>query len=291
MKLGTFKHNGRVFPGVAGDEEVYDLSPAGGGEKGFPDLKSLLATEGALEELTERHAWGEKPGRAYARKDLEVLTPVANPGKIICIGLNYLDHAEETGNKLPEEPLFFTKFATSLIGPEEPIVLPAVSREVDYEAELAVIIGKKGKCIPEDRALQYVAGYTVFNDVSARDLQFRDGQWTKGKALDTFAPAGPYLVTADEVGDPHGLAVKLWLNDRLMQDSSTEKLIFKIPVLISFLSHLFTLEPGDIIATGTPPGVGYTRKPPVFLQPGDKVRIAIEKIGVLVNPVIGPFST
>src|SRR5690554_1317412 len=261
-----------------------------GREKGFRDLKSLLTAEGALEKLTKSPARGEKPGRVYALNDLQVLAPIDDPAKIIGIGLNYFDHAEETGSKIPEEPIFFTKFATSVTGPEDPIVLPAVSREVDYEAELAVIIGKKGKCIPEDCAMQYVAGYTVFNDVSARDLQFRGGQWTKGKALDTFAPIGPYLVTADEVGDPHGLAVKLWLNDRLMQDSSTEKLIFKIPVLVSFLSQLFTLEPGDIIATGTPSGVGFTRKPPVYLQAGDKVRIFIEKIGALSNPVINPRS-
>jgi len=290
VKLGTFKQHGRVFPGIVVDEEVYDLSTGGGREKGFPDLKSLLRTDGALEKLAELSAQGEKPGRVYALNDLQVLAPIADPAKIIGIGLNYFDHAEETGSKIPEEPIFFTKFATSVTGPEDPIVLPAVSREVDYEAELAVIIGKKGKCIPEDCAMQYVAGYTVFNDVSARDLQFRGGQWTKGKALDTFAPIGPYLVTADEVGDPHGLAVKLWLNDRLMQDSSTEKLIFKIPVLVSFLSQLFTLEPGDIIATGTPSGVGFTRKPPVYLQAGDKVRIFIEKIGALSNPVINPRS-
>jgi 2-keto-4-pentenoate hydratase/2-oxohepta-3-ene-1,7-dioic acid hydratase in catechol pathway len=233
-------------------------------------------------------AAGERTGLSYPLQELRVLAPVLNPAKIICIGLNYLDHALESGAPVPEEPVIFTKFATAIIGPEAPIILPPVTKEVDYEAELAVVIGKKGKNVPEKEAMEYVAGYTVFNDVSARDLQFRDGQWTKGKTLDTFAPMGPYLVTADEVGDPHRLAIKLWLNDRLMQDSSTEKLIFKIPVLISFLSQLFTLEPGDIIATGTPPGVGFARKPPVYLKPGDTVRITIEKIGTLVNPVATP---
>ncbi|NLY88601.1 MAG: fumarylacetoacetate hydrolase family protein [Firmicutes bacterium] len=300
MRLGTFADNrGRVFPGLCrcrardARDEVFDLSRGFAEirrEGGFPDLKTLLATEGGFAQacagrLRSLLAAGEKPGPSYPLQELQVLAPVLNPAKIICIGLNYLDHALESGAAVPEEPVIFTKFATAIVGPGAPIVLPPITKEVDYEAELAVIIGKKGKNVPEEEAMQYVAGYTVFNDVSARDLQFRDGQWTKGKTLDTFAPMGPYLVTADEVGDPHRLAIKLWLNDRLMQDSSTEKLIFKIPVLISFLSQLFTLEPGDIIATGTPPGVGFARKPPVFLKPGDTVRITIEKVGTLVNPV------
>lgn len=289
MQLGTFAdHQGRVFPGLCRDDKVYDLSQGFAEfrrEGGFPDLKTLLAAEGGLARLQGLLAAGEQPGPAYPLAKLQVLAPVLNPAKIVCIGLNYIDHARESGAAVPEEPVIFTKFATSITGPGAPIILPPVTNQVDYEAELAVVVGRKGKNIPEEEAMAYVAGYTVFNDVSARDLQFRDGQWTKGKALDTFAPMGPYLVTADEVGDPHRLAIKLWLNDRLMQDSSTEKLIFKIPVLISFLSRLFTLEPGDIIATGTPPGVGFARKPPVFLKPGDTVRITIEKVGTLVNPV------
>ena len=293
MRLGTFADDrGRVFPGLYQNNEVFDLSRGFAGirrEGGFPDLKTLLAIEGGFVlcagRLRRLLAAGERPGPSYPLPELRVLAPVPNPAKIICIVLNYLDHAIEAGAAVPEEPVIFTKFATSIIGPDAPIVLPPVTKAVDYEAELAVVIGKKGKNVPEEEAMEYVAGYTVFNDVSARDLQFRDGQWTKGKALDTFAPMGPYLVTADEVGDPHRLAIRLWLNDRLMQNSSTEKLIFKVPALISFLSQLFTLEPGDIIATGTPPGVGYARKPPVYLKPGDTVRITIETIGTLVNPV------
>ncbi|HYH04488.1 MAG TPA: fumarylacetoacetate hydrolase family protein, partial [Bacillota bacterium] len=181
----------------------------------------------------------------------------------------------------------FNKFATSVTGPGQPIVLPEISTQVDYEAELAVVIGKTGKAVSEDQAMELVAGYTVFNDVSARDLQFRDGQWVKGKALDTFAPTGPYLITADQIANPHQLAIRLWLNGQLMQSGNTGQLIFKIPALISYLSQFFTLEPGDIIATGTPPGVGFARKPPVFLKAGDEVVIEIDKVGRLCNPVTG----
>lgn len=290
MRLGTFADcRGRIFPGLCQGEEVFDLSQGFAGvcrEGGFPEIRSLLAVDGMLERLKSLQPEGMKSGQSYLLSELQVLAPVLNPPKIIGIGLNYLDHALESGAAVPEEPVIFTKFATAITGPGTPIVLSSVTKEADYEAELAVVIGRKGKNVPEEEALQYVAGYTVFNDVSARDLQFRDGQWTKGKVLDTFAPMGPYLVTTDEVDDPHRLAIKLWLNDRLMQDSSTEKLIFKIPMLISFLSRLFTLEPGDIIATGTPAGVGFARKPPVYLKPGDTVRITIEKIGTLVNPVV-----
>ena len=216
MRLGTFAdYRGRVFPGICLGDEVFDLSQGLAEvcpEEGFPDLKTLLATEGGLGHAGRFQsllAAGERTGLSYPLQELRVLAPVLNPAKIICIGLNYLDHALESGAPVPEEPVIFTKFAKSIIGPEAPIILPPVTKEVDYEAELAVVIGKKGKNVPEKEAMEYVAGYTVFNDVSARDLQFRDGQWTKGKTLDTFAPMGPYLVTADEVGDPHRLAIAL----------------------------------------------------------------------------------
>ncbi|HHY46103.1 MAG TPA: fumarylacetoacetate hydrolase family protein [Firmicutes bacterium] len=245
------------------------------------ELVSEMLSSGAAAGLTGLD------GRrlAYDLEEVRHLAPLPNPTKLICIGLNYRDHAMEIGAALPKEPVLFSKFSNAVIGPGEAIIIPEASREIDYEAELACIIGKAGKNIPRERALEHVAGYTILNDVSARDLQFRDGQWIKGKTLDSFAPMGPYLVTADEVGDPGHLDIKLWLNDKLMQDSNTDQLIFDVPGLIEYISRLMTLTPGDVIATGTPSGVGFKRKPPVFMKDGDVVRIQVEKLGVLTNPV------
>ena len=186
---------------------------------------------------------------------------------------------------IPKQPVVFSKFSTAVIAPGEPVVLPATSEQVDYEAELAVVIGRRAKNVSAELALDHVLGYTCFNDVSARDFQFADGQWQRGKSCDTFAPMGPTIVTADEVADPHHLSIKLILNGQAMQDSNTDRFIFGIPELIEFLSQTITLEPGDVIATGTPPGVGFARKPPVFLKPGDKMEVVIEKVGTLGNPV------
>ena len=180
----------------------------------------------------------------------------------------------------------FSKFSTGVVAPGEPVVLPVSSTQVDYEAELAIVIGRRAKSVRADRALDYVLGYTCFNDVSARDFQFADGQWQRGKSCDTFAPMGPTIVTTDSVPDPHRLSIKLVLNGKTMQDSNTDQLIFGVPELIEFLSETITLEPGDVIATGTPPGVGFARKPPVFLQPGDEMVVEIEAIGSLNNPVV-----
>ncbi|MEW4570970.1 fumarylacetoacetate hydrolase family protein [Tautonia sp. JC769] len=216
-----------------------------------------------------------------------LLAPVPDPRKIICLGLNYRDHAIETGAKIPEEPILFSKYPSSLIGHEAPIQLPKVSHEVDYEAELVIVVGLPGRDIPAARAMEHVAGYAVGHDVSARDWQLRKpgGQWMSGKTFDTFAPVGPYLVTADEVPDPHALGIRLRLNGRLMQDSSTSQLIFRVPETIAYLSQIMTLEPGDLIFTGTPPGVGMARKPPVWLKPGDVVEVEIDGLGTLRNPV------
>lgn len=213
--------------------------------------------------------------------------PVPRPGKIICIGLNYRDHAAESNMKIPEKPVVFSKFSTAVIAPGEPVVLPATSTQVDYEAELAVVIGRRAKHVSAERAYDYVLGYTAFNDVSARDFQFSDGQWQRGKSCDTFAPMGQDLVTADQIPDPHKLSIKLVLNGQTMQDSNTNQLIFGVPALIEFLSQSITLEPGDVIATGTPSGVGFARKPPVFLKPGDQMEVLIEGLGGLGNPVVG----
>jgi 2-keto-4-pentenoate hydratase/2-oxohepta-3-ene-1,7-dioic acid hydratase in catechol pathway len=240
----------------------------------------VLATVGKL---------AEKPGAvSHPLVGARLLAPVPDPRKILCIGLNYRDHAIEGGKAIPAEPVVFGKFHTALIGPGEPIVLPKVSHKVDYEAELVVVIGKRGRHIAEANAFEYVAGYTCGHDVSARDWQFRgeEKQWIIGKTFDTFAPTGPELVTVDEVPDPHHLPVRLRLNGQLMQNSNTKEFIFGVPKLLTYLSQVVTLEPGDLIFTGTPPGVGAARKPPVWLKPGDVAEVEIEGIGVLRNPCV-----
>lgn len=216
------------------------------------------------------------------------IAPVHDPHKIICLGLNYRDHATETAAAIPREPIVFSKYATALIGHDAAIVLPAVSQEVDYEAELVIVIGRKGKNIPAASAREYVAGFAVGNDVSARDWQLKkDGkQWMIGKTFDTFAPIGPVLVTADEVPLPHNLPIRLKLNGQTMQDSNTSQMIFHYDDIIAYLSQVFTLEPGDLIYTGTPPGVGMARKPPVFLKGGDLIEVEIGDLGVLRNSVV-----
>jgi 2-keto-4-pentenoate hydratase/2-oxohepta-3-ene-1,7-dioic acid hydratase in catechol pathway len=207
------------------------------------------------------------------------------PQKIVCVGLNYRDHAEEQGVELPERPLLFAKWPNTLIGPGEPIRIPAISQNVDYEAELGVVIGRQATRVSADDALDFVRGYVVANDVSGRDLQFSDGQWVRGKSLDTFLPVGE-LVPASEVPDPQSLPIRAILNGQTMQDSNTSNQIFGVAEVIAFVSQAITLEPGDLIITGTPAGVGAFRKPPVWLQPGDEITIEIEGIGALTNPVV-----
>lgn len=211
--------------------------------------------------------------------------PLERPGKIVAVGMNYRDHAAEAGLEVPERPVFFGLWPSSLIGPREEIVIPPVSAKIDYEAELGVVIGERGRDIPVERALHVVAGYTCFNDVSARDLQFQDGQWTRAKSLDTFSPVGPRVVPAAEIPDPQALRIRCLLNGEPMQDSSTAEMVFSVAELVAAVSRGVTLEPGDLIATGTPAGVGFTREPPRFLRPGDEVTVEIEGIGSLTNPV------
>jgi len=213
-------------------------------------------------------------------------TPVPDPQKIICVGQNYRDHCLEQNAPIPTSPIIFTKFITSLTGPRDNILLPRVSQQIDYEVELAFVIGKAGKHIPAERALEHVAGYMVFNDVTARDIQFGDKQWVRGKSCDTFAPCGPALVTRDEIGDPQNLKLEMKLNGQVMQSSNTSQMIFGVAYLISFLSRTLTWTPGDIVATGTPPGVGVFRKPPVFLKPGDRLVATVEKLGSLENTCV-----
>jgi 2-keto-4-pentenoate hydratase/2-oxohepta-3-ene-1,7-dioic acid hydratase in catechol pathway len=227
---------------------------------------------------------------------VKLLAPILSPGKIVCIGLNYADHAAECGAEIPKRPVVFSKYATAICGENDQVVLPKCSTEVDYEVELVVVIGEKCKSVSEADAMKYVAGYTVGNDVSARDWQLGKetsewpagggGQWMAGKTFDTFAPIGPAIVTTEEVPDPHSLYCKCTVNGEVLQDSTTAQLIFKIPQIISFLSGLFTLSPGDIIFTGTPPGVGMGRKPQKWMKPGDVMTCEIEHLGALTNTCV-----
>lgn len=218
---------------------------------------------------------------------VELNPPVIAPGKILAVGLNYAAHAAEQNAQPPESPLIFSKCTTALIGPKDAIRLPRISNNIDYEAELAVVIGKQAKSVAAESAYDYIAGYTILNDVTARDLQRRERQWARAKGLDTFAPCGPWLVTKDELADPHSLALELRVNGEVKQSSNTNDLIFKIPQLIEFISQDLTLRPGDIISTGTPSGVGVFSEPPVFLRDGDQIEIKIEQIGTLANRVVG----
>lgn len=314
MQLVTFIANGRRRIGAHVDGKVVDLQAAlamrlllGGegrpfelaralipddmrafierGEPGLAQAKSALAY--ALEGGGQPSDPSE-PKLVYGLGEVGVYAPILNPEKIIAIGLNYLDHARESGMEPPKKPLFFSKYPSAIVGPGAPVVLPPpeISTQVDYEIELAVIIGKAAKNVSEEEAMEHVFGYTILNDISARDLQFEDGQWVKGKALDTFAPMGPWIVTKDEIPDPHGLRLAMSLNGEIVQDSSTSNLIFKVPQLIAYLSSLFTLKPGDVISTGTPFGVGMARNPKRFLKPGDTMVAEIERIGALENPVV-----
>jgi 2,4-diketo-3-deoxy-L-fuconate hydrolase len=214
------------------------------------------------------------------------MLPIERPGKIICVGLNYRDHAEEQGVELPNAPLFFAKYTTALIGSGEPIVIPPLVTECDYEAELGVVMGRTVRDVTRESALEAVAGYICANDVSARNLQFSDGQWTRGKSPDTFCPVGPRLVPAAEIADPHNLRIRAIVSGEVLQDSTTANLIFGVDEIISYASQTSTLEAGDLILTGTPAGVGVFRDPKRLLQPGDEVTIEIEGIGELTNPVV-----
>jgi 2-keto-4-pentenoate hydratase/2-oxohepta-3-ene-1,7-dioic acid hydratase in catechol pathway len=228
----------------------------------------------------------EDAGAILAATAVRLGPPVRRPGKVVCVGLNYRDHAREARMEVPSAPVIFAKFSSALIGPGDAIVLPAGSTRVDYEAELAVVIGRRARGVAIDDAPTAVFGYANANDVSERDFQKQDGQWVRAKSCDTFAPMGPWVVSADEVGNPHDLRIELRVNGVVMQDSSTRELVFGIPDLVSFVARTITLEPGDVILTGTPAGVGFARRPPVYLREGDVVEVAIDCLGVLRNPVV-----
>ena len=253
-------------------------------------IEEVLQVEGGLQALEEQLGRLERSSSGiqsclFGEPDVTFLAPIRRPLKLIGIGLNYKDHVEEIKGQTPKQPLLFGMYGSAIIGPEESIVIPPMSKQVDYEAELGVVIGRRARHVSRDAALDYISGYTIINDVSARDLQFSDGQWLRGKSFDTFAPMGPYLVTRNTLGDGDGLAIELRLNGATMQKSNTRNLIFKVPDLISYISEIMTLEVGDVIATGTPGGVGFVRNPQVFMKPGDVVEIEIEGIGLLRNRV------
>ena len=295
MKIVSFTRNDEVRTGALLDGDlVLDFAheatglPAADGPLDWADM------DGAAHQSARRLVDGidskldalRSAGAVLALTDVSLTAPIPRPGKVICIGLNYRDHAEESGMDIPEKPLVFSKFANCVIAHGDDVVLPPGSEEVDYEAELGVVIGRTATRVSVKDALDHVLGYTNCNDVSARDFQFADGQWQRGKACDTFCPTGPFIATADEIGDPHKLQIQFRLNGATMQDSSTEQLIFNVPELVSYLSGFITLEPGDLILTGTPPGVGFARKPPVYVQPGDVMEVEIAGLGVLRNVAV-----
>lgn len=292
MRLVTFENAGStagsVRLGLVVGTEVIDLAArskkAGHAAPYFSSMAAFL--DAGDEAMSSARAIATDPGAGLPLEAVRLFPPVPRPGKIIAVGFNYQDHAAEQGIKPPEAPLIFAKFTTSITGPYDPIVLPAGDPQVDYEAELGVVIGRRGKSIPEDRAYDYIAGYLALNDVSARKWQFGDKQWVRGKSCDTFCPIGPWLVTRDEVPDPQGLPIACRVNGEVRQSANTRDLYFGIPTLLAYISASITLEPGDIIATGTPPGVGVFRKPPIYLQAGDVVEVEIESLGTLRNAVV-----
>jgi 2-keto-4-pentenoate hydratase/2-oxohepta-3-ene-1,7-dioic acid hydratase in catechol pathway len=267
--------------GVVNKDYVVDLAKGSDGR--LPaDMRTLLEQGPSSLELAGEVA--AKATTGIPLDSVELLAPILNPSKVIAIGLNYMDHCREQGHEPPKVPKVFTKFSTAIIGPEAFIRWdPELTQQVDYEVELAVVIGKVARRVSVANAMDYVAGYTICNDVSARDLQFGDGQWVRGKSLDTFCPLGPWIVTRDEIPDPHNLPIRCTVNQEILQDSSTCELIFSVPALIEFCSNAFSLLPGDIIITGTPDGVGVFRDPQVFLKDGDVVTVEIEGIGKLTN--------
>ena len=277
MKLVSFSEkDGRVRPGILLHDIgiVLDIEIAG--------YADVLAAIGAGLNTYERgdSYWG------YPLSKIKIHAPLSNPPRIFCIGLNYRDHAIESGMEIPKFPVVFFKLAPSIIGPGEAIVLPPITKEPDYEAEFAFVIGKGGFQIPAGEAMAHVYGYTIINDVSARDIQFSTSQWSLSKSLPTFCPMGPYIVTADEIADPHALDVQLSIDGEVLQHSNTSELVFKIPELIEYISSITPLLPGDIVSTGTPFGVGLGRNPKRWLKPGETVSITIEGVGQLVNPVV-----
>jgi 2-keto-4-pentenoate hydratase/2-oxohepta-3-ene-1,7-dioic acid hydratase in catechol pathway len=280
MRFVTFRDtSGYVQAGIVKDDRVIGLGAAG-----FSDVRSLLSHGDAGINRAQQYAASAPAGAELST--VALLAPITRPPKVICVGLNYRDHAIESKMEIPQVPTIFSKFSNSVIGASEPIVLPKNSVKPDYEAEFAVVIGKIGRHITEEQALDHVFGYTCVNDVSARDYQMATTQWLMGKTFDTFCPMGPWIVTKDEIADPHALDIRMTINGEVLQNSNTRELIFKVPQLIAYVSSVCTLEPGDVISTGTPSGVGFSHKPPRWLRPGDDCVVYVQGIGELRNRVI-----
>ena len=272
MRLVTYSAGGATAVGVRRDGAVFDA--------GYPDMSALIADGPSGLERAAAAADASGPVG-----DATLLAPI-RPGKILCSGVNYASHADENPNAtMPEEPFFFSKLPSAVIGPGDPIRIPRPTTQTDYEVELSMVIGVGGYRLSEERALEHVFGWTILHDVSARDVQFKDAQITLGKNPDTFSPLGPEIVTGDELGDWSTLRVSTTLNGQVMQDARTSEMLFSPARLLAFLTDLISLEPGDVVTTGTPAGVGFFRNPPVYLQPGDTVTVSVDRIGELTNPV------
>jgi len=297
MKLVRFSTNGQAPRlGVLQGDRIADLQASVAASltrRGVTRAAEIAAalvpgsTRAFLEggPLVEETVAGIKEWVTIPANSARLHAPIADPGKFICIGLNYRDHAEEANQPIPKEPPIFAKWSNAILDPNEPILRPRGSNQLDWEVELGVVIGKTARFVSKEKALDYVWGYTIINDVSARDFQFIGSQWMAGKIPETFAPVGPYIADRAEIPDPHSLELKLWVNGKQMQNGNTKTFIFDVRYIVSYLSGLMTLSPGDLIATGTPPGVGFARKPPVFLQPGDTCRLEITGLGRIENPV------
>ncbi|MGI8742729.1 MAG: fumarylacetoacetate hydrolase family protein [Bryobacteraceae bacterium] len=282
MRYLTFQRPGGLpEPGVLFEDRVVSLRGAG-----FHDMLGVLAGGAEGRAMIENRIYQPAAESTIPLSEVTVLAPIPRPPKLICVGLNYRDHAMESKMEIPKVPTIFSKFSSAVIGPGAHIVLPRNSTQPDYEAEFAFVIGTGGRHIAAGDWRQHVFGYTIVNDVSARDFQMATTQWLMGKTFDTFAPMGPYLVTADEIADPHALDITMRINGEVLQNSNTRELIFKIPDLIAYLSSVVTLEPGDVVSTGTPAGVGFARKPPRYLRPGDDVVVRVDQVGELRNPVV-----
>ncbi|MBN2542620.1 fumarylacetoacetate hydrolase family protein [bacterium] len=306
MKLTTFKLIDHIHLGIRLDDSVIQLDNAYDffyDESAPPWLHNMRAlleegnsamdvVRGMYDQIRNVQVGSEgylnfrQHAVVHHISEVKILAPILDPEKLICIGRNYRDHCEEQGHPIPDRPTLFSKFNTAIIATDDFIVKPRITEKLDYEGELAFVIGKGGRHIRADRAMEHIAGYTILHDVTARDIQFSDKQWLRGKSFDTFAPMGPFLVTKDEVGNPHKLNLKTFVNGKLMQDSNTSNLIFQVDYLIYFISQAITLKPGDVIATGTPGGVGVFRDPPIFLKAGDEIEIKIDKLGSLKNTVV-----
>jgi 2-keto-4-pentenoate hydratase/2-oxohepta-3-ene-1,7-dioic acid hydratase in catechol pathway len=284
MKLVTFEARGQKGVGAVQGETVVSLNKV----LDQPHLSMLDLIEKGLGYIKdiEGKVNGAGAGASFNLNEVTLKAPLEHPKKVVCVGNNYMDHCREQNVEPPKSPMIFSKWSSCVVGSEDQIILPAVSEQVDYEAELGVVIQKSGKYIQKDNALDYVFGYVNVNDISARDVQFADGQWVRGKSFDTFAPTGPYLVTADEIQDPQNLSIRTTLNGKVLQDSNTKEMIFDVSYIISYLSEGFTFKSGDLLATGTPHGVGVFRDPKVFLEDGDEVIVEVEGLGVLKNSCV-----